>query len=325
MISPSLKMQCPDCQGSLVDAGEEFVCPNCGVVAEKEILETGKALAGTVPILGAQPLGSYLGSISPTARERSSKGFSSSNSTYAYLKLISDSAGREDGSLHECARMIERVGEKLSLPGFVLAQAASLARKVLPLKEANRRVTIASVSAFSLDSACKLAGVRSVSTREILEAHRSLGRRVKMSSLIQLSLDSGIRTKPRTPEDCLTKVFVGLSRSQGLTVLLNQKVGGTAEYFLALRQLAERILAQLDEVTKAGHRPSALAATSVYAADQLLAKRDNRERWITQRDVAECGETAEYTVREQYREIFAPALTMSGPSVTRRMPALSGR
>ncbi len=325
MASPSLKMECPDCQGSLVDAGDEFVCPRCGVVAEKEILETSKAPAAPVPILGSQPLGSYLGSISPTARERNSKGFSRSNSTYAYLKMISDSAGREDSSLSECARMIERVGEKLSLPGFVLTQAASLARRVLPLKEANRRVTIASVSAFALDSACKVAGIRSVSTREILEAHRAMGRRVKMSSLIQLSLDSGVRTRPRTPEDCLSRIFVGLARSQAVTSLVSERAGCTAEYFVVLRRLAERILSELDEGTKAGHRPSALAATSVYAADQALAKRDHRERWITQRDVAECGETAEYTVREQYREIFAPALAKFGPSMAARAPLLSRR
>lgn len=299
---------CEDCQTSLVDLEDELACPRCGAVTRKEVLEPSGFGGTTSPSLGKQSLGSYLGSISPTAKERSSKGFSKTNSTFAYLKVISDSAGRDDGAA-ECDRIVERIGEKLSIPSFAIRQATVLARRLLPLRTRIRGVTLAAISAYALDSSCKIAGVTSVSTREILDAHRSLGRRVKMRSLIQLSLDSQVKVRARRPEDCLTKIIAKLAQNARLASQFEKEGVKTSAYLMELRSMAGQVLSQVDEGMKAGHRPSALAATAVYAADQLLVKRDRRERRITQRDVAECGETAEYTVREQYREIFAPSLT----------------
>ena len=132
-----------------------------------------------------------------------------------------------------------------------------------------------------------------------------------MRSLIQLSLDSQVKVRARRPEDCLAKIIAKLSQNARVVGQLEREGVKTSAYLMELRSLAGQVVSQIDECVKAGHRPSALAATAVYTAEQLLVKRDRRERRITQRDVADCGETAEYTVREQYREIFAPALTSS--------------
>ncbi len=307
-IVPS--MCCPACRTGLVDVEDEFVCPSCGVVSDKEVIETpGSAVQAATLGCQGQALGSYLGSFNPTARERASKGFSKSNSTYGYLKVISDRAGREDGPVSECTRLVERVGEKLSLPTFVVSQAAAFVRKLLLAKEKGHGVTLAAVSAYALDCSCRLSGVASVTTRDVVEAHRALGKRVKMSSLMRLALDSQVKVRSRSPEDFLGRVLAKLSQMPELASESGRHGKNATQYLMSLRSLAAQILSRVEESQKAGHRPSALAATAVYAADFVMAKREGREKRVTQRDVAECGDTAEYTVREQFREIFAPVLS----------------
>ena len=293
----------------MVDAGDEFVCPRCGIVKEKEVLEfDGRALPRFE--FGNHALGSYMGSKLTTNEERRSRGFSKANSTYGYLKIVSDFAGREDGADYACFRMTRRVCEKLHLPDFVVQQASSVARKVLATKHDDRRFTIAAVSAYSLIVACKVESVTSVSVREIVDAHSALGRRVKASSIIQLSLESSIKTAPRRPEEYVSKILAKLSLNERMSQTLIREGVPKTIFLNSLRSIALEVLARLDRSITAGRRPCALAASAVYAAEVLLSRRESRKRWITQRDLAECGDSAEYTIRGQVSEIFMPAMEL---------------
>jgi transcription initiation factor TFIIIB Brf1 subunit/transcription initiation factor TFIIB len=312
MFSFDFGKACPECSGSLIDAGNELVCPGCGIVSEKEVIEVYRSKGPALVELTTHALGSYLGSAGLTMGERNSRGFSKSHSTYGYLKTLSDFAGREDGSTYECAKIVERVCEKLSLPKMVAAEATVLAKRLVGCtKGTDRRITLAAVSACAILASCKAAGVASVSTPQVLEAHRSMGRRVKVSSVIQVALRSDLKARPTRPEECLSRLLVNLSKNTRLGGLLEAENVGMTLYLRELRSLAEEVLGLVDDSEKAGHRPSALAATAIYAAEVILAGREHRERRIAQKDVAECGEIAEYTVREQYRQIFTPSLTNS--------------
>ena len=291
----------------MVDAGDEYVCPRCGVVKEKEVMEN-YGMASSKLEFGNHSLGSYMGSKQTTNEERSSGGFSKANSTYGYLKVVSDFAGREDGADYACIRMIRRVCEKLNLPRYVVQQAASVARKVLATKHHDRRVTVAAASAYSLIVACKIEGVTSVSVGEIVDAHTALGRRVKVSSIIQLSLESSIKTVPRKPEEYVSKILARLSLNDRVSQTLLREGLPQTVFLNSLRSTALEVLAGLDRGITAGRRPCALAASAVYAAEVVLARRGSRKRWITQRDLAECGDSAEYTIRGQVSEIFMPAV-----------------
>jgi transcription initiation factor TFIIIB Brf1 subunit/transcription initiation factor TFIIB len=308
--------RCPDCLAEMVDVGDEFVCPVCGVVGEKEVLEfRGLGNPVTSDFTG-QSLGSYLGSAEVTLRERRSKGFSKANSSYRYLKALSDFGGREDGPLYSCAKMIERTSERLSLPKIVGRQAITIAKKVLRSAKRDRRVTLAAVSAYSIIASCKIEGVTSVSVREIVQAHAELGRRVKASSIIQLSLDSPIKTSARRPEEYLTRTLAKLSSSEKLVRELQAEGVSRTVYFNSLRETAGEILALVGRDSMDGHRPCALAATAIYSAERVLANREFRSGRMTQRDLATCGDTAEYTIREQYREMFMGAVEkMRSPSL----------
>ena len=299
---------CPDCSRALVDAGDELVCPNCGVVRAKEVLEEGPSRMENGVGSRRQSLGSYMGPRGNANDERFAHHLASSNSRYSYLKLVSDFAGRDEGPSGECLRMLERVAEKLFLPQIVVAEAAAIAQKVLRARDPHRRVSLSAVSAYSLVAACKTEGVASVSVREIISAFRDFGKHVSSSSIIQLMLESPVRTYARRAEDYLTSVLALLSMKTGLmTVVLDEGASATA-YFNSLWETARVLLGLVDECETAGWRPSALAASAVFSAETVLALCEKRERRVTQRLMAECGDAAEYTIREQCASVFTPAV-----------------
>ncbi|QQG49145.1 MAG: hypothetical protein HY247_02200 [archaeon] len=297
--------KCVDCSRTLVDAGDELVCPECGIVTEKAVIEVKATRPTMGSALAKQALGSYLGPLEPRRRDLRSKGVSGESSKVTYLKTISDHLDREDSAVYFCAKLAERVSEKLSLPEVVLAQSVSVMRKVINARQSSTGAPLAAVSAYALIAACRIEGVTSVSVREIVDVYRSLGRKVKASSIIKLSIDSPVRLAPRRPEHYLSRVIAKLSLDPKLCRALDAKGVSITGYQNQLRSEALAIITSVDEALIAGHNPCALAATAVYAAEVALAQKQGRQRMLTQRDLAAVGDTAEYTVREQYREIFS--------------------
>ena len=319
MQAPDFEASCPDCAVSFVDGGHEMVCPKCGEVGPKQWADPIHQGGADGPALEQRKLGSYMGSMRGTRRERSSRGIAGSNSKYEYLKALSDFAGREEGSLEACSRMLTRVGEKLFLPRVVQEEASELAKTILASSQGGRRITLAAVSAFSLVAACRVEGVTSASVREIISAHAALGRRVNSSSFIQIALQSPIKVRARRPEEYLSRVLARLSSDGKLMEELRSEGVSPTGYFNALRETAEELLKGVGEEELSGRRPCSLAAASIYSAALAMAARDSRRKRLTQRLLAECGDAAEYTIREQCAGIFTPA---ASSIVLRRRQAL---
>ena len=175
------------------------------------------------------------------------------------------------------------------------------------------------MSAYSLINACKIEGVTSASVREIIGAHAALGRKVSSSSIIQLSLESPIKSAPRSPGEYLTRVLAKLSMNAELCQGLRLEGVPQTPYFNSLRETAAELLRRVKKAEMTGKRPCALAASAVYSAELVLSSAGSRRKRLTQRDLAEGGDTAEYTIREQVAEIFLPAVE----EVTREMRTLS--
>lgn len=305
MLSPYLE-KCKECSGRIIDTGDEFVCESCGIVTTKEVIEQNQDKAPQVLDYTKYSIGSYLGPLEYGYEEKYSKGFSSTSTGYKYLKLVSDHSGREDSSIYTCAKMIERVCEKLSIPKIVMGQAMIIAKKLFEIKDSINDVNVASISAYSVITACKIEGVTSVGVREIIDAHRMLGKKVKVSALISLSLDSPMKNAARRAEDYLKRVIMRLSSDQRIIAKIEGKDKNS--YFIELYEIAKEVLTMIEGYMRGGHNPCALAATTVYTSEVILSSIDSRKRIITQRDVAQCINVAEYTVREQYGEIFRPLL-----------------
>lgn len=287
-----------------MDLGDELVCRSCGVVRGKEVLETGVAKPPVAIDFTAQALGGYLGPPDTGFEERFTKSFAGSPSTYRYLKLVSDYSGREDSTVYGCAKLIERVSEKLELPGVVMAQAIVIAKALLGPKRSREDVSTAAVSAYSIVAACRIMGVTSASVREVVDAHCLLGRRVKVSSLIRLSLASPFRTSPVPPEEYVARVIGRLSSMSAASRSFSAAGLDPVAYFARLRGRAIDILEAIGETERGGHSPCSLAATAVYAAESELARSGARRRVLTQREIAEGGGIAEYTLRELYGRVF---------------------
>jgi transcription initiation factor TFIIIB Brf1 subunit/transcription initiation factor TFIIB len=316
---------CPECLVPFVDVGDEMVCPKCGRVKSKQCEDTSPTKAMQYRGSGRLQLGSFMGTMRITPLERASKGIAGSNSKYEYLKVLSDFAGRDDGPGEACDRIIGRVGEKLFLPRVVVDEASAVARTMLSTIKCHRRVTLAALSAFSLAAACRVEGVTSVSVREIISAHAALGRRVNSSSYIQLALESPIKILPRRSEDYISRVLARLSWNRQLSERLRSEGAPQAGYFKALRETAKDVISQVKPDELEGRRPCALAAAAIYSAEVVLSSRDSRGKRLTQRIVAECGDAAEYTIREQCASIFAPAVATLIARKQRPLPAAAQR
>lgn len=308
---------CQNCSHSLVDVEDELVCPSCGQVKEKSILEEKPGGDGKLPLFGRLPLGSYMGTRRISSLDRNSK-VSGNNTPYDRMKILSDFAARE-GSYADSGRLIERVGENLLLPRIVILQAASISKRIM-LAPRRRRLTVAEVSAFSLVAACKMEGVTSASIREILAAFANLGKRVPSSAIFRLALESPFRTFARKPSEYLPRVVAKLSMNRRLSDRLAKSGVRQSAYLDALRRLAGEIIGGCDRTALDGKRPCALAASAVYSAEVVLAALESRAPRVTQRECARCGDAAEYTIREQCATIFAPSVRRLASQAGQRLP-----
>jgi transcription initiation factor TFIIIB Brf1 subunit/transcription initiation factor TFIIB len=296
--------RCANCSGRMVDIDEEMVCSSCGSVRQKEVAHDsvgGGAAARRAHAVDYtnHSLGSFLGPMDYDRDEAPSKGFSGSSSTFRYLKTISDYSQVDEAGVYPCAKLIERICEKLSLPPGAMGQAIAVAKGLLAIRKQRTGYTIAAISAFSIISACRICGVPTVGVREVVAAHRALGHNVRPSTLIKMGFDSPVRASAMKAEEHLGRVAARLSEAL-------PRLGAPPGYQYKLLHLARRALAMLDSSVRGGHSPCALAATSFYAAEVAVSERESRKRFFTQREIANCVNVAEYTVREQFCELFRP-------------------
>lgn len=315
---------CPECSVRVVDAGDELVCPKCGIAREKEVIDQPPGPRPRPRDALKASLGGFMGSRDPAGWERSSRGISGNDSKYRYLKTISDFAGREEGQDVACAKLIERVGERLCIPAGALLEAASISARVLAAVPSRRRYPLAAVSAHSLIAACRLTGVTGVSSREIMDAHLALGRRLSTSAVFQVAIESPVRSYAHGPSRFLSRVLGRLSASPRLADRLAREGANPGAYFQGLRETAAELL-RLTGSEVEGKRPCAVAASALYSAEAVLARCESRGRRMTQRDAAEFGATSEYTVRDQCAAIFSPAVEKLAARRLRNQTSEAGR
>ena len=303
MLTTDTTGKCVECGGQVIDAQEELVCTSCGMVTTKEIVDDIRCGSLQAIDFTGQGVGGYLGSAEPTAEERHSRGLSGTKSNFRYLKQMSDYTGREDSMLYSCARLIERVCERLMLPRVVMADSVITARKLLS-SPVRSRASSAAISVYSIVLACKTMRSAQVGVREIITAQAELGRRVKTSELIQISLQAPFKSAPRRPEDCTARLIARLFASPAPPGAMGETKRASPASLVSLKNRATEMIQQADAISVVGHNPWALAATAIYSAEVVLAAIEQRDPRLTQKQVASAAGVAEYTVREQYRAIF---------------------
>jgi transcription initiation factor TFIIIB Brf1 subunit/transcription initiation factor TFIIB len=281
--------RCPECRGHLVELGDELTCTSCGVVARTE--KTAPDIACASSATPSRRLGSYIG----RKEDENSHADFNGNSTVGFAKLLSDHMG-EDQTAWNCAAMIERVADKLSLPAFARENAVALSEKMLAASRSGspgrRRTSVPAISAYSILSACRAAGLDHVGSRSVIRAHNDMGHSVTKSALLHLGTESPFPLRPADPAALLRTVLGGLESNEAVLSRLKKRGAEPGPYFRGLLQASQAVLPSLRERGE-GRNPRTVAAVSVYLASQAAAPRA-----VMQREAAEAAGVAEYTVRE---------------------------
>ncbi|HEV2138502.1 MAG TPA: hypothetical protein VGR53_06640 [Nitrososphaerales archaeon] len=286
--------KCRECRGELVKAGDEVACSNCGVVARRE--EQEKFHLEVHQKVPNQPASRRLGSYMGDRRDIDSTADFNGASTVGYAKRISDNLG-QDQTAWNCAAMIRRAADKLSLPTFVRDNAIALSEKMLAESRSNEepirhRTSVPAVSAYALLSACREANMDHISAKAVLQAYTNMGHRVTKSKLLRLGTESCVPFRPADPSALLRTVVSGLEANRTVAEKLASKGVEPAQYFRRVLQASQTIVCAV-RISVEGRSPRTLAAGSVY-----IASKEAGFRAVTQKDVAETLGVAEYTIRE---------------------------
>ncbi len=285
--------RCRECKGHVVQAGDEFVCTSCGVVARKvEEEKFHLELHIQAPSQLASGLGSFVGDRS----DKDSGADFNGVCTVGFAKLLSDSMG-VDQTARNLKALIRRAADRLSLPPFVRDNAMALSGKMLGASRSDgengkHRTSIAAISAYALLSACRTAGMDQVGTKAILQTYSDMGHRVSRSKLLQLGLDSSVPFRPADPAALLRTVVGALEASGAVRKKLGSKGVEPGPYFRRVLQASQTVVSSVRGMAE-GRSPRTLAAAAVYIASKEVVP-----GVVTQRDVAETMGVSEYSTRE---------------------------
>jgi len=306
-----LSLRCSACSSDLlIEESGEVVCSSCGCVLS--VVEERPPLLRKVHVTeaGSLGLGSYVGEIGSEHRWYRYRGFPS-KSEYKRMKTIADrSIASEHPSESSAVRLILRLAEKLSLSEGVKIEAIRLA-SVLVRKKRSKKITIPAIVAFSVASACRAHGLSRVSMKDVVQLLVDMGYALSVSSILRISLINVFGSKPSEPSRYVRRVIASLSSSHSVRSRLGAFYCNTNEYFVKLAEVSLRVLERVRRARKSGHNPLALAATAVYAAEILLSRLERRPSVLTQKSVALVSGFAEYTIREQYCELFRETIETS--------------
>ena len=285
--------RCKECRGHIVQAGDEFVCTSCGVVARK--VEDEKFHL-EVHIRAPSQLSDGLGSFIGDRSDRNSNADFNGVCTVGFAKLLSDNMG-QDQTAWNCAAMIRRAADRLSLPPFVGANATALSEKMLADGRSNgengkRRTSVPTISAYALLSACRAAGMDHVSAKAILQTYADMGHRVTKSKLLRLGIDSGVPFRPADPAALIRTILGCLEANGAVSRKLASKGVEPGPYFRRVLQASQAVIGAVRTMGE-GRSPRTLAAGAVYIASKEVAP-----GVVTQRDVAETMGVSEYSTRE---------------------------
>jgi len=293
---PALKDKCPECGSTNLvqdyDTGET-VCGSCGLVVQDLSMDKGpewraftqeeKESRSRVGIPMSYSVHDKGLSTSIGRVDRDAFGRKLPLSTRLQMwrlrkwQIRSRVHSSIDRNLAQAMAELDRLSDKVSMPGPVKERAAVIYRKALD-KGLVRGRSIAAIAAASLYAACRTTGTAR-NLREISEA--SLVSRKDVARCYRLLLrELDIHMPIADPMTFLSKI-AERSAVSGRTRAIAVKV---------LQQARERYVS-------AGKDPMGLAAAALYIATQLAGERK------TQKDIADAAGVTEVTVRNRYKTL----------------------
>ena len=218
-------------------------------------------------------LGSYMGPLEYGYGAIFSKGLSGSPSTYKYLKTISDFSCRDGSGLDTCAKLMERVCEKLDFSKSVVGESVAIAKCVIEIRKEHggthdcRHIGVLDNQLVQEASGHKGGGARDDGgPQEPRVPGEGLGHHPGI-----FEPTPGKATGPRMAEEYLGRVLVDLQQS------LRRRGRGPGGILQHALRGGQDPLENTDGPSRGGHNPRALAATAVDAGEMAPASLGGEE------------------------------------------------
>jgi transcription initiation factor TFIIIB Brf1 subunit/transcription initiation factor TFIIB len=147
--------------------------------------------------------------------------------------------------------------------------------------------------------------------KEIANAFKKLNHRVSTKSIIRTALQIKPKFmqyfqnhKPSKSEDYLSKIINKVISYPEIKSRLKKIAKSDFQYAKSLNHVSLSILQMISNDQRGGRNPYILAAATVYAADQKLAKNSKHRPILTQHLLSIITETAEYSLRDHWRGLL---------------------
>ncbi|MCX8188527.1 MAG: hypothetical protein N3F64_02350 [Nitrososphaeria archaeon] len=297
------KSVCPLCNSKLILVDNELVCETCGYVSQDIQIASSEFEQKIF-----YELGSHIGFKNLYSQENISRiGESSSPKYYRMLSERWLKTSKENEEYY-CMKVISRVCEKLTIPENVAAYAFEFSKRILSKKLEHEGITIPIICLYSLMISCKKSKIDRITMRKLFKTFRTLGYRVSLAALAKVSCLANMALEPKPVEEYLTTIIPSITAHPVVLEKVKKYYLSPVEYERKLYRTTIAILSYVDKYRRGGHNPYALASTATYAGEIALSKIEHRQPLFSQRIISESVDIAEYTVREQYSELFREAV-----------------
>jgi transcription initiation factor TFIIIB Brf1 subunit/transcription initiation factor TFIIB len=260
-----------ECGGRVIWVEGELVCEKCGLTVKDQFVPT---------CFENEKLGSYIGRYGEDASRY--RGFTEGENKL--LKRYSDLYLRP--SLEKNEMRLEAMAERLE---FQLGLPRHLREEALKIVLMNGPNFSEGLMAYAYVLAARRRGIWALSWHVIHKKLRELGYKAEVSYSLKYNIGKKVRASYYLPHIVERVVFYIRGRSKGR---------GSMKYFTSLLNESERVLALVDKVRFTGHSPYSMAVTCVFLAEQMLARKERRKAFFTQKELARLTGVSIYTIRE---------------------------
>ncbi|MHA1727167.1 MAG: hypothetical protein ACTSWY_00365 [Promethearchaeota archaeon] len=319
---------CPECDSILVTKDYQTICSSCGLIVEERLIQSsykmydneqiqfnqGKqyvSIGKTLDTIGN--LGSYIDYYDRRCffSDFNNQGISLKKRvlfTRLKNKYSKFSKIKNKETDYRIMKVLSDVTKFLHLSREIRKDAAFYFRKI---KSGNKKIK----NNISLIAFCIYFAVRSknrnapITITEICQKFQDMGHRVNPRLIIRdgiLYKKALNPPKPHKSEDYIERLINDLINSPKLLIRMQKKRSPWTldEYKIKLRNQSISILNQINVFLRGGRNPFIFAGATIYCADKLLAKKDNRKSILTQKIASNAMGIAEYSIRDHYVSIF---------------------
>ncbi|MFW9983158.1 MAG: hypothetical protein ACFFCB_00290 [Candidatus Odinarchaeota archaeon] len=321
-------LHCSECTGQPILTNGEYVCPHCGLVLARQVVnspyqiykEEGRSSSQGKSYVALGQRSVMVGGMGSFIDYQSSRFFYDKTgrpltprSQRLFRRLKFDYnlrlriAKRE--TTYRALRSLGRVAELLSLPDSIKDKAAYYYQKIDRKLESEDITSHLTLMAYGLMLAVRESKENApITLQEIADAFQKLGHRVTSRSIIRqaLSVKNKLPLAPakRMSEDYLQRIVSQTIHHPTIQLRLRRAGLSVQDYQAKLIKHSNQLFGRIDVSERGGRNPFIFAVAVVYSADFLIAKLAKRRPILTQRLISKATNAAEYSVRDHYAKLL---------------------